>query len=99
MQLLESANKELEDSTNNDIKSANIDFYFEEFDKKFLQISVEEVNIEANNENGLAMNNFFNANTFKQNQIKISEENLATYSQRSINSIEDWSINDIFFQF
>ncbi|CAG8577388.1 14778_t:CDS:2, partial [Dentiscutata heterogama] len=78
--------KDFEDSINNDIEGANNDPYFEELDEEFLQISVEEVNMEVNDENELAINNFFNINSFEQNQIEISEENLAAYSQRSINT-------------
>ncbi|CAG8778312.1 37_t:CDS:1, partial [Racocetra persica] len=87
----------LEDSTSNDIESANVDPYFEEeFDDEFLQINVEEINMTVINENGLAINNFFDIGMSEQDQMEISEKNLTTYSQRTTNSGEDWSIDDIF---
>ncbi|CAG8855731.1 38130_t:CDS:2, partial [Gigaspora margarita] len=65
--------------------------YFEEFDEEFLQISIKETNMELIDENKLAINSFFNTNTFEQNQnqMEIIEENLANNSQRSTNSVED----------
>ncbi|CAG8710247.1 12296_t:CDS:1, partial [Dentiscutata erythropus] len=69
-----------------------------ELDEEFLQISIDEVNMEVNDENELAINNFFNADTFEQNQMETDNENLVTYYQRPANSVEEWSIDDIYFQ-
>ncbi|CAG8798153.1 40644_t:CDS:1 [Gigaspora margarita] len=83
-------NQDFENSTNN-IESTNAEPYFEEFDEEFSQISIEETNMELIDENELAINNFFNANIFEQNQnqMEIIEENLANNSQRSTNCVED----------
>ncbi|CAG8717812.1 5533_t:CDS:2, partial [Cetraspora pellucida] len=87
-------------SDNSDIGSANVDLYFEEeINEEFLQISVDEVNIEAENINELAINDFFSIETFERSQVRTDEGNLAASFQRPIGSVEeDWSIDDIFFQ-
>ncbi|CAG8569424.1 4449_t:CDS:2 [Dentiscutata heterogama] len=91
--------QDFENSMNNNVENADANPYFkEELDEEFLQISINEVNMEMNNENKLAINTFFNADTFEQNQIETDNENLVTYYQRPANSVEDWSIDDIYFQ-
>ncbi|CAG8627764.1 30119_t:CDS:1, partial [Racocetra persica] len=85
------------DSINLETEDADIDLYFEkEFNKEFLQINVEAVNIETNNE--LAMSHFFNLRLFEQNQKDVVEDSSTINSQRPTNNINiDWLVDDIFF--
>ncbi|CAG8646782.1 839_t:CDS:1, partial [Scutellospora calospora] len=59
--------------TDMNIKNTNIDLVFEEFDEKFLQISIEAIDLPTNNKS--VLENFFDIKPFEQDQ-NISEENL-----------------------
>ncbi|CAG8823376.1 19841_t:CDS:1, partial [Dentiscutata erythropus] len=79
-------------------ENLNIDLLFE--DETFeepLEFDVEAVSVAMDDEE-LAMEEFFDVSTFKQDQEIIDDDsNSMTHIQKS-SSTKDWSIDDIFFQ-
>ncbi|CAG8834123.1 13032_t:CDS:1, partial [Racocetra persica] len=79
-------------------ENLNIDLLFkDELFEKPLEFDVEAVSVAIDDEE-LAIEEFFDISTFKQDQEIINEDsNSMTYIQKS-SSTKDWLIDDIFFQ-
>ncbi|CAG8555114.1 9938_t:CDS:2, partial [Racocetra fulgida] len=79
-------------------EGADVNIFENEFNEEFLQINVEAANMEVRNE--LAIEQFFSIRMLKQNREDMIEEDSVVNPQRSTSSTnEDWSVDDIFFQY